>query len=146
MEHSQVREQVRKMHQELGILLSQMEAAEVPTAMEADPLEGKKVEGFYTSAVSTGLILGKQQLFFEPKNGVFCVATHRASTPHHLTRVTERTAGRFYLMEFKDGSHPTHFGLYLGEKNVGWIEDENYPLFIAHSFTGLSMYEVTVTP
>ena len=30
MEHSQIREQVRKMHQEMGILLSQMESAEVP--------------------------------------------------------------------------------------------------------------------
>ena len=111
--------------------------------IEHDPLEGKAVKGFYTSAVSTGLIFGKQQLFFEPKNSVFCVATHRDPAPHHLTRVTSRTVGRFYLIEGCSGDKPQDFGLYLGDKYVRWGGDPYYPIFNSPITDDLTMYEVT---
>lgn len=139
MEHSQIREQVRKMHQEMGILLSQIEAATVPAT--ADPLEGKAVEGFNGGAV----IYGEHQLIFAPYFKCWAVAVKSQTTPHHLTRVTERTIGRFYLVEGQDGSQPFHFGLYLGDKYVRWANSEVAPVNIVRSIDRLTMYEVTPT-
>ena len=219
MEHSQIREQVRKMHQELRILLSQMEAAEVPTGVTVtpdltpyvmeikdesqaeralaaarklgltiddhkefreyrdskryfitkeqgcgfynhsgvnrtpitledfeklagiDPLEGKNVEGFYNGAA----IYGEHQLIFARYFKCWAVSVKCQTTPHHLTRVTERTVGRFYLIEDSNGDKPYHFGLYLGGKYVRWTAEANYPLYVSDSLEYLTMYEVTPT-
>ena len=145
MEHSQVREQVRKMHQELGILLSQMEAAEVPSK-EADPLEGKQVEGF-NGGENIGLNYGGHHLWYVSGSSNWGIASATCTpAPHHLTRVTERTVGRFYLCEGQDGSHPNNFGLYLGGKYVKWsIMDNRHPILINDNVQRLTMYEVTPT-
>lgn len=127
------------MHQEMGILLSQMEAAEVPT-VEHDPLEGKAVEGFDAS----GLNHNTQNLW--SLNGRWGVTIGLGdTTPHHLTRVTERTVGRFYLIERCSGDNPTSFALYLGETYVKWSNTANSPIFVGVQNNTLSMYEVTPT-
>lgn len=139
--------EIREAHERIGKLLGQMEAAKVPAGAEVDPLEGKAVEGFYKGGVNTALIKGVQQLFFHPDYNPFCISPYkqRPTTPHHLTRVTERKVGRFYLIEGQDGSQPFHFGLFLGGEYVRWANSEVAPVNIVRNIDRLSMYEVTPT-
>lgn len=108
-----------------------------------DPLEGKQVEGFNNNN-GNGLNYGDLHLW-APKKGVWAICRDQTPIPHHLTRVTERTVGRFYLIEGQDGSQPFHFGLFLGDKYVRWANSEHAPVHVYRKIEKLTMYEVTPT-
>lgn len=111
-----------------------------------DPLEGKAVEGF-SGGKNIGLNNGEHHLWYSASDKVWKVM-HDVSggrNPHHLTRVAERTVGRFYLIEGQDGSQPFHFGLFLGDKYVGWANSEHAPFHVYRKIEKLTMYEVTPT-
>lgn len=139
--------EIRAAFERIGKLLDQMEG--VPTATEVDPLEGKQVEGF-SGFKNIGLNCGEHHLWYGDTYNTWNVMHKEPEhpTPYHLTRVTERTVGRFYLIEGRRGNIPQDFALYLGDKCVGWeyvdeTEPACHPIYVSKDMSDLSMYEVT---